>query len=563
MTDLLRDLPHFPVRHYANLIPALEKHQVTTTDLLTLDVADICKRTQLPLLDLKRLCKAVLEALHADLGVLGGATERKDLLSPKAAANGDGSDGVDSKPESNQQHQPPPRSLSPAPQPGLQWSTISTLDPALDATLNGGIPSGYITEIAGEAGAGKTQFLLSLLLAVQLPPPHGTGRRALYISTEAPLSTRRLTQILTHNPLFASLPCTTPKPTLDNVISTTTPDLESQEHILTYQVPVEVERRNIGLIVLDSVAANYRAEFDRGKGGGSDTGPGSASNKAASRSSNMGARSTELVRLGMMLRDLARKHHLAVVVSNQVADRFRSSVVGSPLSSSLSKSQQQSQPPSSARTAERNLVTTPAVQRARAGYNTVDDSPLAARGQNSLPPLPPIEPTSSVPEGLLPQSSMSLANDDTKEVRSASAHEEDPEEEPPTRPPPPPPPDEVDPHFLVPAPPALLFDHQQRWFSGWGDDPTQRFLKTPSLGLVWTTQLACRIVLFKAPRYGRSRYAGDEDDAGGHAIIKTWRRWMKVVFAPHCPGAGPGLERASEFEINMGGIKSVVRDRKG
>lgn len=54
-----------------------------------------------------------------------------------------------------------------------------------------------------------------------------------------------------------------PKPSLDRIISIVTPDLESQDHILQYQLPVAVRRHNVGLVVLDSVAANYRAEFER------------------------------------------------------------------------------------------------------------------------------------------------------------------------------------------------------------------------------------------------------------------------------------------------------------
>lgn len=458
-----------------------------------MEVADIGKRTQLPLLDLKRLCNAVLDALHSDLGV----SDRGHEVTSNAV--GDVAVGTETH----------------------QWSTISTLDPTLDAALRGGIPTGYITEIAGEAGAGKTQLLLSLLLAVQLPPPHGTGRRALYISTEAPLSTRRLTQMLTHNPLLSSLPADQ-RPSLDNIISTTTPDLESQEHILTYQVPVEVERRDIGLIVLDSVAANYRAEFDR------------AATSRTTQSSNMGARSAELVRLGMLLRGLAMRHNLAVVVSNQVADRFFDG------SAELARSQQ---PTTAAK--NRTAATTPAVQRTRAAHS-IDDSPLAARSKNPLPPMPPIEPTSSMVDAL-PRSSLSYTHDD-----------EDDEPPPPSRPPPPP--DEV---TGPPGPPALNFDHQQRWFTGWGDDPAQGSLKTPSLGLVWATQIACRIALLKAPRYGRSRYAEDQGGAGsGTPTLKTWRRWAKVVFAPHVAGMGPGLEGAREFDITMGGLKSVVREKK-
>lgn len=475
------------------------------TDLLTLEVADIGKRTQLPLLDLKRLCNAVLEALHSDLGVAKKDSEGVRSAQTQAE-NGNVSHGATFR-----------HSL-----PALisQWSTISTLDPILDAALGGGIPTGSITEIAGEAGAGKTQLLLSLLLAVQLPPPHGSARRALYISTEAPLSTRRLTQMLANNPVLSCLP-KDQKPSLDNIVSTTTPDLESQEHILTYQVPVQVERSNIGLIILDSVAANYRAEFDRADG------------KSKGQGSNMGARSAELVRLGMLLRDLATKHNLAVVVSNQVADRFG---VGSPVLSRTQATAPTNKTPHTAAAGQR-------------GSPYGQESPLAARSKNpDPPPLPPIEPTSSIADAL-PRSSLPFG------------HEEANAQPPPTIAPPPPPADEL---AGPPAPPALTFDHQQRWFTGWGDDPRPASgygMKTPSLGLVWATQIACRIALSKAPRYGRSRYAEDDDGGGlGVPTLKTWRRWAKVVFAPHVRPMGPGFEGAVEFEIGMGGIKSVVRE---
>ncbi|KAI3399160.1 hypothetical protein diail_7529 [Diaporthe ilicicola] len=504
MTDLARILPHFPASQYANLIPSLERHQVTTSELLTLEAADIGKRTQLPLLDVKRLCSDVLAALHADLGVGDGQPD-----ATSQTRNDDGSEAQDEAPQR-------PR-----------WSKISTLDPAIDNLLGGGIPTGQITELTGEAGAGKTQFLLTLLLAVQLPPPHGTGRNALYISTEASLSTRRLTQVLKNNPVFTSKQIPLDEmPSLDNIISTTTPDLESQEHILTYQVPVEVERRNIGLIVLDSVAANYRAEFDRSVR--SDSGAlGTASEGGRSVGANMGARSAELVRLGMLLRDLARNHNIAVVVSNQVADRFERA--GTP---ALPRN-----PPSGY---GRNTA-------AGGPRRTQGSSPLAARSKNpDQPPLPPVEPTSSMADAL-PASSMSYGDNG--------------EEEPPVHVRPPPPP--MDDIVHLPAPPALNFDHQQRWFTGWGDDPrpsSTQSLKTPSLGLVWATQIACRIALVKAPRYGKSKYSID-DDAGGSATptLKTWRRWMKIVFAPHVAATGPGLEGAAEFEITMGGLKGVVR----
>lgn len=512
----------------------------TITDLLTLEAADIVKRTQLPLLDLKRLCQAVLDTLHSDLGVAGDAHEGVQL----------GADG----PEASS-HISARRGFADL---KAQWSAISTLDPTLDASLRGGIPTGYVTEIAGEAGAGKTQLLLSLLLAVQLPPPHGTGRAALYISTEAALSTRRLTQMLAHNSLLASLP-PDQRPSLDDIVSTTTPDLESQEHILTYQVPVMVARRNVGLIVLDSVAANFRAEFERGPSDGGSAGRG--------QSSNMGARSAELVRLGMQLRDLARTHNLAVVVSNQVADRFDG---GARITPRPSGTTQATMTPAARNgrpiTTTANSTVPPATQR------PMQESPLASRSRNLSnpppPPLAPVEPTSSIADAL-PRSSLSYEHVDDATADEAL--------EPLPSPPPPPPADEPFFHApsFTPSPAALGLDHQQRWFTGWGDDPdpagrARAGLKTPSLGLVWAAQVACRISLLKAPRYGRSRYAADDGDGlgggpgsvggvGGGMVptLRAWRRWAKVVYAPHVAGAGPGLEGAVEFEIGMGGVRGL------
>lgn len=150
------------------------------------------------------------------------------------------------------------------------------------------------------SGAGKTQFLLSLLLSAQLPPPHGLGRPTLYISTEHALPTNRLSQILRNKPVLSKMP---EAASLSKILTLQTPDLESQEHILTYQLPIALVRHKIGLCIIDSIAANYREEDH-------------------SSASALAHRSTQLVRLGALLRSLARIHDCAFVVSNQVGDRF-------------------------------------------------------------------------------------------------------------------------------------------------------------------------------------------------------------------------------------------------
>ncbi|KAI1354333.1 DNA repair protein RAD57 [Xylaria sp. FL0043] len=561
MTDLSQVLPDFPVAPYARLLPAIEKSQLTVTDLLILELPEIGKRTQLPLLDLKRLCNDILSALHADLGV-GGADD------------GDGKGDEQQKPKQKQNESRPGQNSSIGKsslrQTGTEllarpWRTISTLDASLDAALDGGVPTGYITEITGESGAGKTQFLLTLLLSVQLPPPHGLGRPALYISTEAALSTKRLSQILAQNPFFRTLDTATTKPSLDRVISTVTPDLESQDHILTYQVPVEVARRNIGLIVLDSVAANYRAEYERGSSSGG---------------SNMAARSADLVRLGHLLRELARKHDLAVVVANQVADRFSSSNALAPPSSSIS----QSLSPAFKNSGSSRPTPGPANPYRHLGPMS-QESPLASRSRNIYANTHANANTHATTNTITTVNAEPTSSMADIMVRSSM---------------PEPPPED----FVPAAPAALSLDHQQRWFTGWGDDPYHQYryqnetLKTPSLGLVWSTQIAARIALFRRPAYGRkvvvedygnAHEDGDGDKyqaatADGHTMddegdggasmsmsmstgtgtgvgpyIKSWRRWMKVVFAPHVPGTGPGLDGAVEFEVVAGGLKGVEK----
>ncbi|KLU80927.1 hypothetical protein MAPG_00023 [Magnaporthiopsis poae ATCC 64411] len=526
MTDLLRVLPNFRVEQYGPLIPALERNHVTTTDLLTLDAADLGKRTHQPLLEIQRLANAVVQALQADLGVVAPTRTPATTITTTPSLHL----------RSN------PSRLSAA------WSTITTLDPELDRALGGGVPVGYLTEVAGESGVGKTQLLLSLLLAVQLPPPRGLGRPAMYVSTEAPLATRRLAQMLASNPLLRvssssssggddggdkpQLPPPPPPPSLDRVLSIATPDLESQDHILTFQVPVEVERRDVGLLVIDSVAANFRAEFDRGR----------------TATNNMAARSAELVRLGAQLRHLARTRNLAVVVANQVADRFGGGGGGgggggnTPRSSLADTMTTTPYPPSTPRYASSSSR--------RGAARLTQESPSRSTSRLPLPSSQQAPPPSSSSASLPPPSSMR-------------------ETWPCPRP-------EPTPGGLSHDIPALLLDHQQRWFTGWGDEEDWALgesssggaPKTPSLGLVWATQVAARVALIKRPvMLGEEARANDDDgDAGvggGGTTnrLRTWRRWMKVVFAPHAPESGPGLDGAVEFEISAAGLRGLPPPR--
>lgn len=122
MTDLSSVLPDFNTQPYIRLIPPLERNNVTVADLLTLESAEVAKRAQVPLLDVKRLSKAILEILQHDVGLAKLNNDENDVRCLRRSG----------------------RALTES------WSTISTLDDDLDQALGGGIPAGYITEITGE-----------------------------------------------------------------------------------------------------------------------------------------------------------------------------------------------------------------------------------------------------------------------------------------------------------------------------------------------------------------------------------------------------------------------------
>ena len=193
----------------------------------------------------------------------------------------------------------------------------------------------------------------------------------------------------------------------------------------------------------------------------------------------MAQRSSELVRLGQWLRELAREHNVAIVVANQVGDRFST---GGP-----------------------------------------HHSPWLGRASGDMPP-----------------NIMSAPLMNSSAAADSGSH--------------------ISPPFAASTNDPMSLDHQQRWFTGWGDDSdpapsTSKNLKTPSLGLIWTTQISCRIALIKRPVYGPG--VVNEESERGEPVLRKWRRWMKVVFAPHVAPSGPGLERAVEFEIRGEGVRSV------
>ena len=266
---------------------------------------------------------------------------------------------------------------------------------------------------------------------MQLKPPYGLGKSAIYISTEGALKPIRLIEILNSHPEYANLSAEE-KPSTDHIHTVTINSLETQQNLVEYKVPQVVEDHNVGLIIIDSVTANFRAETE------------------TSSAARLADRSSELIRLGGFLRSLARKNNLAVVVANQVSDRFSESLL---------------QP-------------------------TQD---MLRSSSSSSPALP----------------STQLAERNAK----------------------------------------MTLDHQQRFFTGWGDKPNDQLHnpKTPALGLSWATQLDARVCCHC-----------DEVKAKENDTFPARRRFLNTVFAPWTDQKSQPVE----FTLEAHGVAAKKRDPK-
>lgn len=156
-------------------------------------------------------------------------------------------------------------------------------DESIDETLNGGIPVGYLIEVSGKSASGKTNFLLTLSITIQLPREFGglgpsifensnspndqiSTVKTMYIPTESALPTQRLNQIVDNFSELIKANGVSEKfyPKLDNVFTTSNAmtNLEEQDHILKYQLPVMLSRdKNIKLLIIDSFTHHVRAEL--------------------------------------------------------------------------------------------------------------------------------------------------------------------------------------------------------------------------------------------------------------------------------------------------------------
>eukprot|EP00941_MAST-03F_sp_MAST-3F-sp1_P001829 g1829.t1 len=173
--------------------------------------------------------------------------------------------------------------------------------PILDACMGGGIPVGSVTEFAGEAAAGKTQLALQLCLTVQLPKEKGGLEGGVaYISTEGAFASGRLAEMAHEFEEKHGAPYENGvrKKLSDNVFVMSISDVEDLDNAIATDLSLIVERENLRLVVIDSIAAVFRGDFGNSR-------------------DDLAERSSWLWKLSGRLKRLASSLNIAVVIMNQ------------------------------------------------------------------------------------------------------------------------------------------------------------------------------------------------------------------------------------------------------
>ncbi|WP_230741431.1 DNA repair and recombination protein RadB [Methanooceanicella nereidis] len=178
---------------------------------------------------------------------------------------------------------------------------LPTGSKALDELLGGGFEAGTISQLYGEPASGKTNICLQSAINTLR-----SGKKVIYIDTEG-FSTDRFRQIAGDNALDVARHMIVFSPT------------SFEEQYVAIKDTEKLVRENVGLIILDSATALYRIELE-------------------AKDSMLLKR--ELANQMTLLLGLARKHNVAVIITNQIymdVDKEELRAVGGNMLEHLSK----------------------------------------------------------------------------------------------------------------------------------------------------------------------------------------------------------------------------------
>jgi DNA repair protein RadA len=171
---------------------------------------------------------------------------------------------------------------------------ITTGSKELDSLIGGGIETQSITEIYGKMAAGKSQWAFQTAVTVQLPLEQGGLEGAcLYIDSENSFRPERVIQVAKRFGLDVDN-------TLKNIFVARAYNAEHQM-ILAEKATEMIKEKNIKLLIVDSLTAQFRAEY---------IGRGTLSERQQKLNKHM-----------RVLQKVAEMSNIAVLVTNQVMSR--------------------------------------------------------------------------------------------------------------------------------------------------------------------------------------------------------------------------------------------------
>jgi len=171
---------------------------------------------------------------------------------------------------------------------------ITTGSKELDSLIGGGIETQSITEIYGKMAAGKSQWAFQTAVTVQLPLEQGGLEGAcLYIDSENSFRPERVIQVAKRFGLDVDN-------TLKNIYVARAYNAEHQM-ILAEKATEMIKEKNIKLLIVDSLTAQFRAEY---------IGRGTLSERQQKLNKHM-----------RVLQKVAEMSNIAVLVTNQVMSR--------------------------------------------------------------------------------------------------------------------------------------------------------------------------------------------------------------------------------------------------
>ncbi|KAK1150371.1 DNA repair protein XRCC3 [Acipenser oxyrinchus oxyrinchus] len=253
------------------VVHAVKRANVKTfREVLSLSGPDLQRLTKLSHADVHHLQKTVAAAVQTDRAVTGIVSKRCSCIGENALL---------------EQHQ-----------------KLSLGCPVMDSLLRGASPAGYRRDSWGELSRQDPDLHAALLVSAVPRKYGGLEAGAVYICTEDTFPTKRLQQLssLQHK-LRPEVPADVVKSITfcDNIYIEHAGDVDSLNSCISKRVPILLSRGLVRLVVVDSIAALFRCEFE---------------------AKDALLRAKHLLAFGATLHSLSHRFKTPIVCVNQVAD---------------------------------------------------------------------------------------------------------------------------------------------------------------------------------------------------------------------------------------------------